>query len=445
MTKLENWDEERKVVKSRRKGYIITGNILQAANFSGKIIKYTTEDGQIKDGILMPDNLDVTKMLGGVLVSAEKAYDTFINTGTIVDSSGEITIKYESGKINIYVPKSKAEGGKYFLNEKLRALVDNNNFKQQGNKFVGTLTRTTQGIQSYGKELFNLLGKEFNTKFMIPAEPKPLAKQTAPSKTITQDKYNSLVERLNKAFPGVKIISEQKQGGQEIRTAQGVVYGMTYPDGTIYLNPDALNAETPIHEFSHIWESAFPEEWKKGIEMMKESKGFKKALAEVQSNPFYKNLTEAEQRSEALNLLVGRKGETYFQNEALANFKAWLRNLFVKISDKLGLGNLISPDTRLEQFTDRVVKELLGGKVLSKKPITAKKPRLMAVPSDVSDVEDFDDATKSKSLIERQRKQYEFMKKYGQDKFKKLNDITRNFGNYVQQLEDSEYIKDKIC
>lgn len=161
-----------------------------------------------------------------------------------------------------------------------------------------------------------------------------------------------------------------------MRTPSGTIYGAQFPDGTVYINNEVLNAETPIHELSHIWESMFPNEWKKGIELMRNSKGFQKALKEIQNNSFYANKTLAEQESEALNTIIGRKGEGYFQNELLSKFNAWLRNLFIKIGEALNIK--ISPDTKLNQFTDKVIGDILGGKEV-KGEITGKGVKLMNI------------------------------------------------------------------
>ena len=45
--------------------------------------------------------------------------------------------------------------------------------------------------------------------------------------------------------------------------------------GRIYIDPDRVNAETPIHEYAHLWASAMrrmnPKEWANIVELMKES------------------------------------------------------------------------------------------------------------------------------------------------------------------------------
>lgn len=161
-----------------------------------------------------------------------------------------------------------------------------------------------------------------------------------------------------------------------MRTPSGTIYGAQFPDGTVYINQEVINAETPIHELSHIWESMFPNEWKKGIELLRKSKGFQQALSEIKNNPFYANKTLPEQESEALNTLIGRKGEGYFQNEMLSKFKAWIRNLFIKIGEAFNIK--ISPDTKLNQFTNKVIGDILGGKEV-KGELKGKGVKLMNI------------------------------------------------------------------
>jgi ParB-like chromosome segregation protein Spo0J/uncharacterized coiled-coil protein SlyX len=202
---------------------------------------------------------------------------------------------------------------------------------------------------------------------------------TAPESTISKPSFDALIERISKAFPKVKFFYDEgtfkekmkKYGnGNLMRTPSGTIYGATFPDGSVYINQKVLSAETPIHEASHIWEALFPKEWKNGVELFRQSKGFKKALQEVQSNKAYKNKTLQEQESEALNTLIGRKGEGYFQNELLSKFKAWLQKFFNYIGQKFGVK--LSPDTKLNQFVNEVIGDILGGKPLTQEVVPAK-------------------------------------------------------------------------
>ncbi len=58
-----------------------------------------------------------------------------------------------------------------------------------------------------------------------------------------------------------------------LRTPDGVVYGYVR-NGKIYLTARGLNPNTPIHEYTHLWDTACqranPELWKRGVELMKQ-------------------------------------------------------------------------------------------------------------------------------------------------------------------------------
>ena len=60
--------------------------------------------------------------------------------------------------------------------------------------------------------------------------------------------------------------------GRFFRTADGQAYGFTV-NGKIYIDPRIATAETPIHEYAHLWASAMrevnPEEWRNIVGLMK--------------------------------------------------------------------------------------------------------------------------------------------------------------------------------
>lgn len=73
------------------------------------------------------------------------------------------------------------------------------------------------------------------------------------------------------------------------------------PDGTIYINPDFVNTNTAIHEFSHLWEQLMPTTWKKGVDIFKQTAVGKKIYNQLKNEGNYSNLTDNELWSEALN------------------------------------------------------------------------------------------------------------------------------------------------
>ncbi|WP_277496609.1 hypothetical protein, partial [Elizabethkingia anophelis] len=98
-----------------------------------------------------------------------------------------------------------------------------------------------------------------------------------------------------------------------MRNNNGTIYGAKLPDGTIYINPEYLNANTPIHEFSHLWEQLMPSRFKKGVELLKQTKTGKEIFNRLKSEGNYNNLSDNELWNEALNTHIGNYGEWQFQ------------------------------------------------------------------------------------------------------------------------------------
>lgn len=141
-TNLDNWDSQRPT-NTRKKGYIMTGNILQAVadtqdqngNYPGQLISFTDENGEIRDGILMPDKWEPgqLKTAGAPILSRiEHIKKLRVYDGPVVSTDGKVQIKADyGGSYHLRVPKSKKEGGQYFLNDDLLALVEFGEFYQR--------------------------------------------------------------------------------------------------------------------------------------------------------------------------------------------------------------------------------------------------------------------------------------------------------------------------
>lgn len=137
---IQEWDTLKKP-KGREKRMMITGNILQGlSKFDGKIIKYTTDQGFINTGILLPDGFDVKKAEEAqeVSVPASKMTKLIAKASRYAEfQSADQKVRIISEGANRYairVPLSKAKGGKYFLDSDLLDLVDGNNFDSVGSE-----------------------------------------------------------------------------------------------------------------------------------------------------------------------------------------------------------------------------------------------------------------------------------------------------------------------
>lgn len=103
---IENWEYHIKNASlNRRKATIITGNILQAFTRydSGKLISFTTKDGSVRKGILLPDNFDPNKngKQGFVTVPIAKAVKYILQmpeNATVSNPDGKIIINHYAGR-----------------------------------------------------------------------------------------------------------------------------------------------------------------------------------------------------------------------------------------------------------------------------------------------------------------------------------------------------------
>lgn len=147
--KFDNWDRLTSN-ESRKNGYIVTGNLMQALvdskdqGLGGQLVKYTTDTGEVKTGILMPDRFDPKDLTTDAPINSvtEKFELSSWHGGIdeVTSSDGEVNVKrIDNNRGNFYelrVPKSKAKGGKYFMDEDLLKLVNGNNFETRGNNML---------------------------------------------------------------------------------------------------------------------------------------------------------------------------------------------------------------------------------------------------------------------------------------------------------------------
>ena len=137
----EKYTKENNV--DRRTRHIITGNLLQAfSDFKGKLVSYTTKDGEVKKGILMPENWNPSEQIqdrvvvpiikGAVLIKS------LVQNSHIVTNNGISFFK--SGEyFRIIVAASRAKGGDVYLDKQILELVEKNNFEKTSDKMVAML------------------------------------------------------------------------------------------------------------------------------------------------------------------------------------------------------------------------------------------------------------------------------------------------------------------
>ena len=157
------------------------------------------------------------------------------------------------------------------------------------------------------------------------------------------------------------------------RTTDGHAYGFT-KDGKIYIDPRIATAETPIHEYSHLWAWAFrkanPKEWANIVELMKGT-----TLWEEVKQRYPELKTEDEIADEVLAHYSGRRGAERLRDEreriasgegdviekakaisALERVKDALKRFWRGVADWLGIHF-----TSAEEVADKVLADMLHG------------------------------------------------------------------------------------
>lgn len=159
------------------------------------------------------------------------------------------------------------------------------------------------------------------------------------------------------------------------RTPNGEAYGFTV-GGRIYVDPRVATADTPIHEYAHLWASALrqgnPEEWRNVVGLMKGTP----VWDEVRRR--YPELTADDDiADEVLATYSGRRGAERLKAEtrkavdgkgvfeaaqavtAMERVKEALRKFWKGVADFLHIHY-----TSAEEVADRVMSDLLEGRTL---------------------------------------------------------------------------------
>ena len=165
-----------------------------------------------------------------------------------------------------------------------------------------------------------------------------------------------------------------------LQDGKGVVYGATV-GGRIYINAERINPETPIHEYTHIWDDSCrrnnPELWKRGVELMKGTSVWQ----DVVNDGNYSDLrTDDEIAGEVHARLTGRDGAALMERlarearesggiaeaaeriSAVNRLKEWLSDFWYWLKDTM------APWTRkeasrvgIEDFVNMPLKDLAQG------------------------------------------------------------------------------------
>ena len=203
--------------------------------------------------------------------------------------------------------------------------------------------------------------------------------------------------------PCLMTISHGRGGGVEfdefdhahMGDGKEIIYGAT-AGGKIYLNGSALNPETPIHEYTHLWDTACqninPELWLRGVELMKQTPLWE----QVQADPAYADLTtDDEIAGEVHSRLTGKDGarllEDIVSRSRFGNaievakavtlrerLKKWLKDFWWWLKDTLSPWTKAEAErVTIEDFVHMPLKDLVRGTDLTGSRMTAEESRIV--------------------------------------------------------------------
>lgn len=212
------------------------------------------------------------------------------------------------------------------------------------------------------------------------------------TKTVARDKVTKLISTLKETglANGVVISeniyadyrTEKEKIVTDFKQPNGTLYGFVTADGTVVLNRDIFNdANTPIHEFGHLWVNMIkelsPEIYQKGVELFANSK----EMEEISNNEDYAHKTYEEKVEEAMATAIGNMGEKQVSSK-LYSIKQWLKELFDKVKNFFGMENVPNIEKMtMQSFVKNAVNDLMSGSSLKEQ--IEKKRKAKELETDI--------------------------------------------------------------
>lgn len=203
--------------------------------------------------------------------------------------------------------------------------------------------------------------------------------------------------RVMHAVDVTDAMKESVMEGQPMffRTKDGRAYGFV-KDGRIYIDPRIATAETPIHEYCHLWASAMrelnPKEWRNIVELMKGTAVWddvKRLYPELKTDDaigeevlsHYSGRRGAERLRAEQEKILGGNGDVLEKATALSaigRVKEALKRFWKGVADWFGIHF-----TSAEEVADKVLSDLLNGV----NPVSAMKSERGGVRYEVNSEE----------------------------------------------------------
>lgn len=173
------------------------------------------------------------------------------------------------------------------------------------------------------------------------------------------------VRALEHTFPGIQIVTDGAafdsalvESGRPELVGVGRPAGMQFK-GVVYLDMEQVGAETPMHEFGHIWMNWLkmtddPDRvYARGVELVTGSVYENRVRADGR----YSDLTDEEIADEALAIAIGERGAALFDDEASGGFQRWLADFWAFVQRRLGVR---TDNATISEWADSVALRMVG-------------------------------------------------------------------------------------
>ena len=266
----------------RETAKIVTGNLLAAygeiKGARGTIISFTKADGVIEQGILLPKLFDFSKNTQGdyrlrsgadALKFLQQSTNKDIGRFGISTRDGQVRVLPRGDGVQVRVPKSKAQGARYFLDKNLIAVAGD--FVSSANAMVANVDDAASAEKVLNmlmdkQALYALPSMADEAKSMAskpgpdggPAALYSSADAALPAKPLSLDRVNQLVQEALSGIrgaPPVEVTARPGDIGLKV-PAGSVGYGVTLRSGDIYVFQSAMGSDldvfrTVFHELFH--------------------------------------------------------------------------------------------------------------------------------------------------------------------------------------------------
>jgi len=209
--------------KDRNTRFIVTGNMLKffGSEFmpKGRLIQYTTIDGIVKKGALMPESFN-DKVSQGIFenvitvpVNIIRPVIDRLSRGRMLTLSNKSSIGLGwSGEYVLYVPKARQTAGHIYLNKDLLKLVNGNNFTSVSSNMKATFSYDTID------QALEIMSRDLKMSASLSQDQLDLVKASIGEETRKKREASSI--RNNKPKPKTPYVKPEEQKKESASAAQ---------------------------------------------------------------------------------------------------------------------------------------------------------------------------------------------------------------------------------